>query len=215
MSQADALIARHDEVRGSVRSELGVPDGQVLVTTVANFRAEKGYDVLLDAVHLLVDRAVPVRVLAVGQGPLEGEMHARSRALGLDGHVQFLGLRDDVLRLLAGSDVFVLASTQEGLPVALMEATSTGTPVVATAVGGVPQVIADGTDGLVVPPGDPVALADALERMVSDPALRHRMGAGAKRASAQFDVTAATREIEGIYRDLAAGARHPRGPAPA
>jgi glycosyltransferase involved in cell wall biosynthesis len=213
MSRADALLARRDEVRESVRSELGIPSGHVLVLAVANFRAEKGYDVLLDAVRVLHDRGVRVRVAAVGQGPLEDEMRRRHQELGLGDELQFLGLRDDVLRLLAGSDVFVLASRQEGLPVSLMEATGTATPIVATSVGGVPQVITDGINGLIVPPGDPVALADALERVASDPGLRRRLGAGAKRTSAMFDVTSATREIEGIYRDLAAGpeagARHP------
>jgi len=104
---------------------------------------------------------------------------------------------------MAGSDVFVLASRQEGLPVTLMEATSVGMPIVATAVGGVPQVVTDGVDGLIVPPGDPVALADALERVVSDPGLRARLGSAAKVKSAMFDVTAASREIEGIYLRLA------------
>ena len=83
-----------------------------------------------------------------------------------------------------------------------MEATSTGTAIVATAVGGVPQVITDGVDGLIVPPGDPGALADAIGRVVSDPLLRRRLGEGATLRSSMFDVGAASHEVEDIYRRL-------------
>jgi glycosyltransferase involved in cell wall biosynthesis len=202
VSRADSLLARQAEVRAEVRAELGVPPDQVLVMTVANLRPEKGYDVLLDAVRLMADRRLPVQVAAVGRGPLEDELRHRQEALGIADRLQFLGPRDDVLRLLAGSDVFVLASRQEGLPVSLMEATSMGMPIVATAVGGVPQVITDEVDGLIVPSGAPALLADALERMVTDPDLRRRLGRAAKEKSAMFDVAGASREIEGIYRQL-------------
>jgi glycosyltransferase involved in cell wall biosynthesis len=88
-----------------------------------------------------------------------------------------------------------------------MEATSTGTAIVATAVGGVPQVITDGVDGLIVPPGDPTALADAVERVATDADLRRRLGAGATARSAMFDVETATREVEDIYRQLSGAPR--------
>lgn len=216
-TQADALIARRDEIRQDVRSELDVRDGHVLILTVANLRSEKGYDVLLDAARLLIDRGVPMRIAAVGTGPLEDEVRTQHQALDLGDHVQLLGQRGDVPRLLAGSDVFVLASHQEGLPVSLMEATSMGMPIVATAVGGVPQVITDDVDGLIVPPGDPVRLADALERVVADPALRLRLGQGAKAKSAMFDVAASSRQIEEIYRQAVAVNRvgRPTGADPA
>jgi len=202
--QADELTARRDDIRRQVRTELDLPDTDTLVLTVANFRPEKGYDVLLDAARLLLDRGVPIRVVAVGGGPIEEEVRARHRALHLGHHVQLLGQRDDVLRLMAGSDAFVLASHQEGLPVSLMEATSMGMPIVATSVGGVPQVVTDGVEGLIVPPGDPQRLADAVQRLVTDPELRERLGRASRQKSAMFDVTGASREIEGIYRDITA-----------
>jgi glycosyltransferase involved in cell wall biosynthesis len=206
LSRSAELVARRDEVRASVRAELGVPDGDLLVLTVANLRPEKGYDVLLGAARLIADRRVPVRFAAVGRGPLAGELESRRRELGLGEQFRFLGERDDVLRLLTGCDVFVLPSHQEGLPVTLMEATSTGTAIVATAVGGVPQVIVDGVDGVIVPPGVPSALADAIERVVTDSELRRRLGEGAAARSGMFDVSVASREVEDIYRQLA-GAR--------
>ena len=96
----------------------------------------------------------------------------------------------------------MLASHQEGLPVALMEAASVGAAIVATAVGGVPQMVTDGVNGLVVPPGDPVLLADALDRMISDPELRARLGRQAMADSARYDIARASAEIEDIYRGL-------------
>jgi glycosyltransferase involved in cell wall biosynthesis len=85
-----------------------------------------------------------------------------------------------------------------------MEATSMGMPIVATSVGGVPQVVTDGVEGLIVPPGDPQRLADAVQRLVTDPELRERLGRASRQKSAMFDVTGASREIEGIYRDITA-----------
>ena len=200
LSRSDALAEDREDIRKDVRAELGVPDGELLVLTVANLRPEKGYDVLLDAARLAVDRHLPIRFAAVGRGPLETELRDQHRRLGLGELLQFLGQRDDVLRLLTGADIFVLASRQEGLPVTLMEATSVGIPIVATAVGGVPQVLTDHLDGLVIPPGRPGALVDALALLHADPELAERLGAGAKRRSAMFDVASASHEVEDIYR---------------
>jgi glycosyltransferase involved in cell wall biosynthesis len=201
-SQADELTADRDRIRTEVRAELGVPDGELLVLTVANIRPEKGYDVLLETTRILAEREVPVRVAAVGGGPMEDEIRERHRALGLGDRLQLLGQRHDVLRLMAAADIYVLASHQEGMPVTLMEATSMGLPIVATSVGGVPQVVTDGIEGLIVPPGDPEQLADALQRVAADPVLRDRLGRAAREKSAMFDVTGSSREIEGIYREI-------------
>jgi glycosyltransferase involved in cell wall biosynthesis len=207
LSQASALAAQRDRIRREVRFELGVADGEVLVLAVANLRPEKGYDVLLDSARMVADRDLPIRFAAVGGGALEEELRQRHHQLGLGERFRFLGARTDVLRLLTGSDIFALASHQEGLPVSLMEATSVGMAIVATSVGGVPQAVADGENGLIVPPGDPGAFTDALERLAADPALRHRLGEEAKRRSAMFDVGAASGQVESIYRRLAAGRR--------
>ncbi len=203
LSGAEALMARRDDVRRQVRSELSVPDGHLLALTVSNLRPEKGYDVLLDAARLVADRGLPISFAAAGRGPLDDELRARLHQLDLDDRFTFLGHREDVLRLLCGSDIFVLPSHQEGMPVVLMEATSVGAVVIATAVGGVPQVITDGTDGIVIAPGSASELARALERLCSDPELRVHLGEQALQRSAMFDVSVASREVEGIYRRLA------------
>jgi glycosyltransferase involved in cell wall biosynthesis len=203
LSRSERLLTKRVDVRNEVRSELGIRDEEVVVLTVANLRPEKGYDVLLDAARLIEDRDLPVRFVAAGRGPLEEQMRERHRQLGLGERFQFLGPRQDVLNLMIGSDIFVLASRQEGLPVVLMEATSVGMPIVATAVGAVPVVIRDGVDGSIVPPERADELADALERVISDPQMRRRLAQSAKTRSAMFDLASASREIEGIYRDLA------------
>jgi glycosyltransferase involved in cell wall biosynthesis len=206
VSRSDALIARRDDVRREVRSELGIRADQLLVLAVSNLRPEKGYDVLLDAARLTADHNSTLRFAAVGQGPLVAELDERRHALGLDERFQFLGEREDVLRLLVGSDIFVLPSHHEGLPVVLMEATSAGVAIVSTNVGGIAQVITDGADGLLVPPGNPVEMAAALERL-TDTTLRVDLGRGAKERSAMFDVTSASRDVEAIYRLVATAGR--------
>jgi glycosyltransferase involved in cell wall biosynthesis len=194
------VLARRPELRAAVRDELGVPDGQLLAVTVANLRSEKGYDVLLDAARLVQDRGLPIRFAAAGHGSLESELAARHRSLGLGPRFTFLGHRRDALELLAAADVVVLPSHQEGLPVVLMEAFTVGATVVATSVGGVPLVVEDGVNGLLVPPGDPVRLADALQLVSTDPALATRLGQRARADGDQFDVARASRDIEDIYR---------------
>jgi glycosyltransferase involved in cell wall biosynthesis len=196
------LLARRPTVRDEVRAELGVPDGELLALTVANLRTQKGYDVLLRAARTVVDHGVGVRFAAVGRGPQSDEVHALHRSLGLGDRFQLLGPRADVLRLMAAADLFVLASHYEGLPVAIMEATSMGLPIVTTAVGEIPSFLSDGESALIVPAGDPAALADAVERLVTDEPLRCRLAQGALDCSPLFDIARAVSEIEAIYTRL-------------
>jgi glycosyltransferase involved in cell wall biosynthesis len=206
LARAAELRADGDAVRRQVRRELGVADGEVLVLTVANFRPQKGYDVLLAAARLVLDAGSPARFAAVGRGPQRDEVAALHRSLGLGDRFLLLGQRSDALRLLAGADMFVLASHYEGLPVAMMEATSVGLPIVTTAVGEVPRFLTDEVDALIVAPGQPRALATAIERMVGDADLRRRLGAAALARSEMFDITRAVARIETIYTELLDGA---------
>lgn len=190
--------------RHEMRASLGIGPDEVVAGTIANFRAQKDYPNLLAAARELVDRGVPVRIVAVGQGPLEEQMRALHAELGLGDHVQLLGRRDDAVRVLAACDIFTMASDNEGLPVALMEALALGLPVVATAVGGIPGAMTDGVEGLVVPPKDPGALADAIEALVRDPERRARMAAAARATGERFDIRVATKRIESVYAALLA-----------
>jgi glycosyltransferase involved in cell wall biosynthesis len=199
LSVSDSLIARRPELRALVRAELGVDHNELLFMTVANLRPEKGYDVLLEATKAIVDSGLPIRLAAVGRGPLREEIHTRHVELGLGDRFQFLGQRDDVLQLLAGADAFVLASRHEGLPVTLMEATSVGLPIVASRVGGIPQVLEDEVNAILVPPGNPGLLAQAMGRLASDPELRDRLGRQAKLRSSMFDIAEASRAVGDVY----------------
>jgi glycosyltransferase involved in cell wall biosynthesis len=198
----DEARRRHEEYRGAVRAELGVADGELLALTVAGLRWPKGYDILLPAARRVVDRGVPVRFVAVGDGPLRRDLERQHTALGLGDHFRFVGERDDVARLLAAADMFVLPSRQEGLPLALMEAVCSGLPVVATSVGELPNLLTDGTDARVVPPEEPSALAEAVLRLVSDPALRARLSAAALGLSDRFDVRRCVHEVEAVYDEV-------------
>ncbi len=185
--------------RDAVRRELGLAPDEIVVVTAANFRPQKDYPSLLQAARILADREVPVRVVAVGQGPQEQEIRALRAALGLEDRVILTGFREDAVRVMGAADVFTLASRWEGLPVALMEALALGLPVVATAVGGVAEQMHDGVDALLVAPGDPVALAAALERVVLDAELRARLAAAASARAAEFDIAVTIEVLEDAY----------------
>jgi L-malate glycosyltransferase len=200
--QVDAVRAWRAE-RATVRAELGIADDEVVVGTVANYTAQKAYPNLFAAAHIALDAEPRLRFVAVGQGQLEAEVNAEHRRLRLGPRFLLLGYRPDAVRILAGCDIFTLASHWEGLPVALMEALALGLPVAVTAVGGIPAAISDGREGFLVPPGQPEQLADAILRLVKDEQLRAELGAAAYRRGTDFDVRHAADRIEAIYRALA------------
>lgn len=188
--------------RQAMRQALGVEDGVVLAGTVANYRAQKAYDDLLHAAQHVLKSGTPVRFVAVGQGPLEEQIKKLHARLGLGPHFQLLGYRADAVAVMAACDLFVLASRHEGLPVALMEAQVLGLPVVATAVGGVPEVVTDGVHGLLVPPNEPRRLAEGIDQLSRDPDRRARMSQAAEESGLQFDIRHAAGRLERIYQQV-------------
>jgi glycosyltransferase involved in cell wall biosynthesis len=135
----------------------------------------------------------------VGTGPLSSELANVAKELRIDDRVHFLGMRDDVYELLAGLDVFAMSSRFEGLPIALLEAMSAHLPVVATSVGGIPEVVTSGTTGILVRPGDPAALAHAIQGLLDDPDRRERLGDAAASRASRCDITHAVRCTEAVY----------------
>jgi glycosyltransferase involved in cell wall biosynthesis len=188
--------------RDEVRAEFDVAADEVLIVTVANLRKEKGYDVLLQAARQLVEEGLPVRFVAVGHGPLEADLRRQRDALGLGRHFTLTGFRSDARRIVAAGDLFVLASHFEAFPVAVMEALAEGVPIVSTAVGDVPRAVGERGAGLIVPRHDPVALADALRRLVVDPACRASMAEAARAAGTEFDIRSTAARVEEIYATL-------------
>lgn len=191
---------RGPEARRDARERMGVADGRPLIGTVANFTPKKDHGSLVAAIDLL-RRSVPeLQAVLIGSGPREQQVREQVADRGLDGHVSFLGTRHDVPRLLPGLDLFVLSSRYEGLAIALLEALAAGVPCVATRVGGIPEAVQHGTHGLLVPPGDPPALAGAVRELLDDPSRRERMGHdGAEHLAAHFSIDRATHRIEAVY----------------
>ena len=191
--------------RDEARAEMAVKPDTLLIGTVANYREQKDYPNLFAAARRVVAEIPFARFIAIGQGPQEAEINALYAAEVFGDRFRLLGRRDDVAHVLAACDVFVLASKNEGLPIALVEALALGLPVVATAVGGTPEVVSDGLEGLLVPPSSPDQLASAIERLATDPDLRARMSSAAAERSKHFDIARAVGETESMYRGIVAG----------
>jgi L-malate glycosyltransferase len=197
-----AEVRTEGEERREMRVRLGVPDGEIVVGTVANLRATKGYPDLLVAARDVVREVDNVRFVAVGRGPLEAELRSQHAQLGLGDRFEFLGYRGDALRVMSAFDVFCLPSRHEGLPIALMEALALGLPVVATRVGGVSEVVTDGEEAVLVPSSQPARLAEALIALARDPGRRAAMSKAALARSDAFDAPQAVRAVEAVYREI-------------
>ena len=180
------------------RARLGLGPGPV-VGTVGNLTAKKDHETLLRAIALVRADVPDVRLVIIGAGPLDRTLRDRVEALGLGDVVVLAGSRADVADLLPAFDVFALSSRFEGLPIALLEAMGSGLPCVATTVGGIPEVVTDGVDGVLVPAADPAALAAALGRLLGDRAQASELGRRAAVRATEFDLPAAVRHIERVY----------------
>jgi glycosyltransferase involved in cell wall biosynthesis len=175
------------------------------VIVVANLRPEKGYDVLVDAAAVVLYRYPDARFTCVGTGPESAALHARVAERHVAHAFTFLGQRDDVPALLAASDLFVLPSRTESLPNAVLEAMAAGLPVVASAVGGVPELIDDGRTGLLFPSGDSQALAQRLCRLMGDTTFAAGLGEAARRETrTRYSFDRMVTAIDSLYvRELA------------
>lgn len=190
------------------RNELGLREELPVIGTVCRLiEPKKGLAVLLQAAARLKEQATApgFQLLIVGDGPAYGSLRARTEQMGLAPWVVFAGLRRDVAGLLSLMDVFVLPSLYEGFGIAIIEAMAASRPVVATAVGGIPEVVVHGETGLLVPPGDPAALADALHELLAHPERARELGArGRERAHEKFRIEAIVKQHEDLYAELMA-----------
>ncbi|MGO9754342.1 MAG: glycosyltransferase [Solirubrobacteraceae bacterium] len=185
--------------------ELLAPAGVALVGAVGRLVPVKAYDVLIRAVALLKRRGVAIRCVIAGEGPEREQLQRLVGALDCEAEVWLAGLRSDVPALLAALDVAVLPSDSEGSPLAVLEYMAAGLPIVATAVGGVPELIENEVHGLLVPPRDAAALAAAIERVICDRELAVRLGQQARlRQASEFDLAVCVRRLEGLYTELCA-----------
>ncbi|MCA2001024.1 MAG: glycosyltransferase family 4 protein [Chloroflexi bacterium] len=163
-----------------VRKKAGIGADDPFLLAVGRLVPSKAHRVLIDAMPLVLERFPSAKAGVCGNGPLRGELEEQIRTLGLEDSVRLLGHSEHVAQFLASADVFVMPSLWEGLPIALLEAMSAGLPVAATRVEGVEEVVEEGRHGFLAPPGDKDALAEALLRLLQDPAARRRMGEAAR-----------------------------------
>jgi glycosyltransferase involved in cell wall biosynthesis len=173
---------------------------------VARLQPEKGVATFLKAAARVSKASPEARFLVVGDGPLREELLGLAGRLGMEDRVRFLGYRTDARALIGLLDVLVVPSLTEGSPLIVLEAMAAGVPVVASAVGGIPDQARHGEEGLLVPPGDPEALAGAMGELLRDPSRARLLGAaGRRRTENEFSHETLVRRIEGIYRAVLEG----------
>ncbi len=189
-----------------LRREFWFPHGSPVLVNVGALVPHKGQKFLIEAMAR-VRRTVPDAQLVIfGDGELRPALEAQIRELGLDKHVVLAGFRDDVLALTKSADLFVMSSVTEGLGSTLLDAMAMGLAIAGTRAGGIPEAVVDGTTGLLVPPGNSEALADAIVRLLGDAAARRRMGdAGRARVAAQFGVDRLVEGTLAVYERLRPG----------
>ena len=188
-----------------VRAELGIPADAPVIGTVSVLRPQKALDVLLRATKILVQEFPGLRVLIAGEGDRRFALEDLATELGLDDTVMFLGVRTDVPDVLESLDVAVSTSDFEGSPLSVMEYMAAARPIVATRVGGVPDLIDDGVHGRLVDPQDPSAFAEAVAGLLRDPQGARQMGERAReRRRSEFDIDVMVRRLEALYEKLRA-----------
>lgn len=186
----------------ALRRALAIDPEVPVIGFVGRLRPEKRVDLILTAAATLLGER-KVHVVLVGAGPEEATLRDQVREASIADAVTFLGFRADATTLAAGFDVAVLASDREGAPLTLLEYMALGRPIVTTSVGGIPEIVEDGRDAVLVPPGDAASLAGAIGRLLDDPAERLRLGSeAAARQAAQFSFEEMTRRVERLYLEL-------------
>jgi len=196
--------------RESIRAELGLEASAVAIGTLGRLTAIKGHADLLRAFAQVRERMEESRLVMVGDGEERESLVEMAAQLGVAGSVRFTGWREDVFGTLAALDIFAFPSLNEGMGKALVEAMYMGLPCVATRVGGIPELIDDGEDGLLIPPGRPDLLASSLLRVAEDPGLASRMGKMAAQRAQAYSAESMVEDIEALYEELLSPGGGPR-----
>ena len=197
------------------RRRFGIPAEAPVLGTVANLFERKGYEVMIEALPMIVNASPAVHYLIVGSGDAayEARLRATVEILGLESHVHFAGFQESVYPCLAAMDLYVHPALMEGFGIAVLEAMAMRKPVVATTTGGLPEIVQEGETGMLVPPGDADALAKAVSSLLQDPARCRQLGeAGRARVAAHFTVEAMMDQLVSGYESLL-GREAPAAPA--
>jgi glycosyltransferase involved in cell wall biosynthesis len=198
--------------REEARRCLGVPAEAVVVLSVGRLVKEKGYETTVEIARCIAARHPQVLFLVAGDGPLRAALERQIHRTGVGKTVRLLGERRDVPVLLAAADLYLNTSLAEGLSNSLMEAMAAGVPVLASAVGGTPELLQDGETGLLFPPGEEGIAVGKFERLLSDVQFRHTLGEHGRRAIAAYSPEVMVSRLESLYRSLL---KVPESPSPA
>ena len=194
-------VAREEQHR--VRTDFGFGPNDFVLGIVGSLYPVKGHVHLFQALRTIIKECPNTRLLVIGRGDLEADLKDKAHQLGIDREVLFLGLRNDVPLLLSILDIFILPSLSEGLSMAILEAMAAGKPVVASRVGGNPELVIDGQTGYLVPAQDPIALADCVIKLLKAPDMARRIGASAQERVAQhFSHEGMITQYQDLYERL-------------
>jgi len=202
-----AHVPRRAASTNDVRRELGLRNGAPLIATAVILRPQKALEVMVDAVALVRQRVPDVHLVIAGDGPMRAALEQRVRGLGLEDRVHFLGVRTDVDAILDAASICALSSDFEGMPLFAFECMAARRPLVATAVGALPTVIDSGRTGILVPPRNPGALADAMVELLTDRARRERIAQAAHARLSEYTIDAIAAQFADLYERLLAEAR--------
>jgi glycosyltransferase involved in cell wall biosynthesis len=195
----DAL--KSPEAASSIRAQYKLPDDAIIAVTVGRFVEQKGHVTLIDALPDIIRRAPNIRLLFLGNGPLESAIRSRADALGVDRNIVFGGMRDDVAPIVAGADLMIHPSIEEPFGIAILEGMRAGLPIVASNVGGIPEVVGSTGGARLVEPRNPSTLADAVVEVVSDQAMAREMGARNRRRFVErFSVDTMIDRVEARFK---------------
>ncbi|MFO7867402.1 MAG: glycosyltransferase family 4 protein [Candidatus Aminicenantes bacterium] len=203
-SGVDYSPFEEEKDRNYLRRELNFSENNFLAGIVAHLADHKGHKYLIQAMRYLKEKAPAVKLVIVGEGPLQMELSRQVQEIHVDDMVFFMGFRDDVPRILASLDLFVLSSHKEGLGSSILDAMASRLPVVATQAGGIPEVVIHEQTGLLVPPKNPERLAEAILRVYQDPGLARRLGEnGYRMVHDKFSASGMAEKIIREYERLA------------
>ena len=180
-------------------------NSKIKLLHIGRFNIAKNHDLMIDAFKEVVDKGYDIQLVLVGDGELKSKIVEKVQKLGLESHVEFLGIRNDIPDLLAQSDIFILPSSWEGLPIVLLEAMAAGVPIIATKVGGVPEIVQNNVNGFLVEPNNRDSIVRAIIELVHSKELRETMGHNSIEYITKFDIRTTQKSYEELYLQLLTG----------